>query len=542
MFLKKSIFSPSLSLFLFLLTLVSLPKTIIAQSKLDSLRLIWLDSRQTDQAKIEAINAAYPLLTYNKPESSLELASLHLTLAQRQNSEEEISKALNECAYIYYLLGSTDSSLVILEEALQIQLKLGDSLQAAVLNTNIGNIYRAQKDYQKAIDYYLQGFTFIEKKPEEVAYQADLLNNLGLIYYDVGMLDSALNCYTKAFSKYAQAGILEEYSGNIWLNTGALFLDKSDLDKSRIYLYKALHIFNEKHSAASKANTHFYLAKLYKKLNHTDSALYQIKQAIDLNIEYEKVNLLDCQLFYAELIADRDPNKALIISLELKDSVIASQSNASLTQLYKVLYQSYKALGKSAKALEMHELYLQFHNKELEEGNNAAVIRTAIYSDFNKKLHKSELKSQNEKASLKLKQLKQTYLILFLSVFFIAVLSFFARYRIGVLKQEQESLLKEIEKIKRRESSLAVSAASFQLKRDKIEAKIERKLNETDWRVLNLLLDDPVLSNQQLAEAVYLSIDGLGSSLRRMYQIFDIKESRYKKTSLIMEVMKISVG
>lgn len=542
MFLKTSIFSPRLSLFLFLLTLVSLPKTIIAQSKLDSLRLIWLDSRQTDQAKIEAINAAYPLLTYNKPESSLELASLHLTLAQRQNSEEEIAKALNELAYIYYLLGSTDSSLLMLEEALQIQLKLGDSLQVALLNTNIGNIYRAQNDHQKAIEYYLQGFTFIEKKPEEIAYQADLLNNLGLIYYDVGMLDSALNCYTKAFSKYAQAGTLEEHSGNIWLNTGALFLEKSDVENARIYLYKALHIFTEKQSAASKADTHFYLAKLYKKLNLADSALYQIKQAIELNLAYEKVNLLDCQLFYAELIADRDPNRALIIGLELKDSVIASQSNASLTQLYKVLHQSYKATGNPAKALEMHELYLQFHIKELEEGNNAAVIRTAIYSDFNKKLHKSELKSQNEKASLKLKQLKQTYLILFLSVFFIAALSFFARYRIGALKQKQEFLLKEIEKIKRRESSLAVSAASFQLKRDKIEAKIDRKLNETDWNVLNLLLDDPVLSNQQLAEAVHLSIDGLGSSLRRMYQIFDIKESRYKKTSLIMEVMKISVG
>jgi hypothetical protein len=37
-----------------------------------------------------------------------------------------------------------------------------------------------------------------------------------------------------------------------------------------------------------------------------------------------------------------------------------------------------------------------------------------------------------------------------------------------------------------------------------------------------------------------MSVDGIGSSLRRMYVYFDIKESKYKKISLIMAAIKAS--
>jgi hypothetical protein len=80
----------------------------------------------------------------------------------------------------------------------------------------------------------------------------------------------------------------------------------------------------------------------------------------------------------------------------------------------------------------------------------------------------------------------------------------------------------------------------FQVNREKIDQKIDRKLNETDWNVLNILLNDPVISNKEIAEQAFMSTDGIGSSLRRMYLSFDIKESKYKKISLLLEAIKIS--
>ncbi len=58
--------------------------------------------------------------------------------------------------------------------------------------------------------------------------------------------------------------------------------------------------------------------------------------------------------------------------------------------------------------------------------------------------------------------------------------------------------------------------------------------------VLNILLDDPVITNKEIAEKTFMSVDGIGSSLRRMYEYFNIKESKYKKISLLLEGIKIS--
>ena len=76
--------------------------------------------------------------------------------------------------------------------------------------------------------------------------------------------------------------------------------------------------------------------------------------------------------------------------------------------------------------------------------------------------------------------------------------------------------------------------------REKIEHSISRKLNETDWKVLTILLEDPALSNKEIADKAYMSVDGIGSSLRRMYEYFEIKVSKYKKISLLLEAIKSS--
>jgi len=70
-----------------------------------------------------------------------------------------------------------------------------------------------------------------------------------------------------------------------------------------------------------------------------------------------------------------------------------------------------------------------------------------------------------------------------------------------------------------------------------VEQSIGRKLNETDWKVLTILLEDPTYSNRDIAEKAYMSFDGIGSSLKRMYQYFEIKETKYRKIALIREVI-----
>ena len=102
-------------------------------------------------------------------------------------------------------------------------------------------------------------------------------------------------------------------------------------------------------------------------------------------------------------------------------------------------------------------------------------------------------------------------------------------------------MLNEIKELKSKGNvPVQLVAPKFQLIRSKIEHAIGKKINETDWNVLNILLEDPVISNKDIAVKAYLTVDGIGSCLRRMYVAFDLKGSKYKKIALIMKAIKLS--
>jgi hypothetical protein len=106
---------------------------------------------------------------------------------------------------------------------------------------------------------------------------------------------------------------------------------------------------------------------------------------------------------------------------------------------------------------------------------------------------------------------------------------------------KQNELLQEIARLKSSGGAeLVIDDNKYKLDRTKIEFAISRNLNETDWNVLNILLEDPSVSNRGIAEKAFLRVDGIGSSLRRMYEYFGVKETKYKKISLILSAIQIS--
>ena len=88
--------------------------------------------------------------------------------------------------------------------------------------------------------------------------------------------------------------------------------------------------------------------------------------------------------------------------------------------------------------------------------------------------------------------------------------------------------------------NLIINSENYCLDKNKIELYIDKKLNKTDWEVLNILLKNPEISNKAISDLAFLSIDGIGSSLRRMYVYFDITETNYKKVVLIKKAIEIS--
>jgi len=112
--------------------------------------------------------------------------------------------------------------------------------------------------------------------------------------------------------------------------------------------------------------------------------------------------------------------------------------------------------------------------------------------------------------------------------------------KIDLLEQELETAKQVKVKVPELISSKIEQANVVALKKDKIEKAINSKLGESSWMILNLLFKNPSISNKEIAKQMNLSVEGVSSSLRRMYNTFNIVATSNKKLNLIMTATRIS--
>jgi hypothetical protein len=218
-----------------------------------------------------------------------------------------------------------------------------------------------------------------------------------------------------------------------------------------------------------------------------------------------------------------------------------NSDNELKLNLYDLLYKIYQADNNAKKSLEMYQQYSIYKDRVQLERNKLTLIREVVKIEFDDILLENEHKLQKEKAETESKHQQKTYGIILGSIILIMGILFYFNRNIKKNRKKRDELLQEIEKLNSNEdNNHVVNSNEFQLVREKIEKSIDKTLNETDWNVLNILLKEPDITNKEIAEKAFMSVDGIGSSLRRMYVYFDIKESKYKKTSLIMTAIKAS--
>ena len=522
------------------IVLFGFPRMGLATGGDDSLRYVWQNGQIDQRARFNAINTYYERTTYFQPDSALALTSYHYELAQKKNVPGEMKKARKARARVLCVVGEFDSALVVLEELADEFLAEGDSVNLARIHNNIGSVHYYEDRFQEAVRYYSWSLVTLEKEGMDTA-RADVLNNLGLIYYEIKNYDLALKYLEEARVLYEEVKITGRRA-NIWLNFAGIYYKQGDCEKAREYIDKSLPIFLAEQNMTSVADCYHLTAQCLRLNGQTDSAFHYAEKSLALNEQLGVLgnSILD-RLTLAELTLQSDVDAALQMGEELL-SMEGGMPRVDLwMDLYKLLYKAYKEKGQLGKALEMHELYAVYADSLRMEEDNIAVIAEAIETEYEIRLHESELEYERERAELELDQLKKTFAIILVGVVLLLLVVGIARARIQASKRQRDSLLAEIEHLKTAgNGALPVGGDIFQLDREKIETAIDKKLNPTDWNVLSLLLDDPVISNKEIAEQVHMSVDGIGSSLRGMYTSFEIKESKYKKISLIMEAIKIS--
>lgn len=524
----------------FVLLLLLLATTISAQSNEDTLRKIWEDEMKIDSIRFDAIHKYYKRYTFAKPDSVLILIDYHFNLAQKKNSIDEMSYALNEKSYVHYLKGDTQKSREELEKSIYYLKQLNNPLGLASVYSNIGNIYGTENKYQQAVRYFYETLKIFQENSVRNG-EARILANIGIIYYKIDNYDLAFDHLSQSIEIYREIG-RENKTGGVLLDLGAVFYKQGKYEKAIEKGKEALELLLEANNKFSQADCYFLLAKSHRKIKQLELAKYYVDKSLEIDQTIQNNSkIIERLTFVANLSFESNLNSATQKGEEVLKLIEKDTENSLKADIYQLLYKCYKAQGRNNLSLRMHENYV-IHNDSVQiEKNNSGVIREAIKRDFETKLHQNQLANEKTQSELKLSHSRRTYFIILTSVFLISLILYLTRKTVLKNRKNRELLLNELERLKTLSNTqLKLQPQKFELNRDKIEKSINRKINETDWTILNILLDDPVISNKEIGAKAFKSVDGVGSALRRMYDYFEIKESKYKKISLLMEGIKLS--
>lgn len=524
---------------LFLHSIVSLVSAN-AQSINESLQSIWENTGNADSVRFKAIHKYYEKNTASQPDSVIRLSDFHFELAQTKKNDSEKIKALREKSYAYFVKGKAAEAEESLKTAIQIQTTLNDKVTLARLYTNLASIYLTQRKFVETIRYYNYALTIFEDNKEE-KLEAAVLGNLGLVYFDIKNNEIASDYFEKSLKLYTKLN-LQDKVGYISLYVGGSEYEKGNYKKSIEHARNALKVFEANRDLYAGTDCYTLLAKCYQKLNETDKALTSINKSLEISQKLENATkVIQNKIFLAELYLNADITKATETGEEVLGIIDGASDKNTKASLYNLLYQCYKKSNKIELSHKMYDQYIVYNDSIVKEQSNLELIKEAVNQEFKIQLAKNKQSFEQSEKDLKRNQLIKTVLIILIcSILVLSIYVFFRQKNIAD-RRKTEELLEEIKRLKSTNTTpLVVQSNEFELVRNKIEQSINRKLNDTDWSVLNILLKEPDISNKEIAERAFLSVDGIGSSLRRMYAYFDIKETKYKKITLIMEAIKAS--
>lgn len=148
-------------------------------------------------------------------------------------------------------------------------------------NADLSNFQKAIDNYELALNIYIQ-----ESDSEGIALQKQ---NIGVIYYQVGQMDKALQNYLEAeYILINMPNARTTVLANNYVNTAIIYNNLNDIETAKKYYRKAIHLYSSTNDRVGLGEAYSNLAVLYFDLN-LDSSFYYHSAA--LNIYAESGNL-----------------------------------------------------------------------------------------------------------------------------------------------------------------------------------------------------------------------------------------------------------
>ncbi len=257
-----------------------------------------------------------------------------------------IEASLNNIAVAFADLGQRDSALVYAMRAIEVQekniqiIKLPDSGPYKM----VGDIYKFDKKYDLAIEYYLRGLHLAEKF-DNVKNVAICENSLGNIYDLKNQPQESIKHYKKAL-ELAESEKYLLLQTDALSNLGRMYTQLKNYPEALKYLNKNLEICKIAESANALSTAYLALGEVYQNQKKYLQAEKFLLEAYKLNDQIEdildkKTTISALVDFYAKTGNYKNAYNFSVQEKQLADS-LASQNSEQLRQDLISKYESDK--------------------------------------------------------------------------------------------------------------------------------------------------------------------------------------------------------
>ncbi len=505
----------------------------------DSLMSIWNDSSIEDTSRIQAIHQYSSKYLSDDPDSLLFYVNLAFDFAKRKNLKKEMAFTLYTKGIAFKHLGQLNKTEEYLFRSINLYKEIRDTLGTTKSLNALGNVFLQQSNYVKAIKYYRTSF-FLQKELGNKKGMAASQNNIGLVFYDLKDFEKSQEYLNAALKTYKEIGD-ENGEGNTLINIGSIFRHKKEYKAALEYYENGLNLKKKNDIQHGVSICLSNIGLIYQALGDHEKAMIFFNESLELNQKNgNKKEIANCLMY----IGDIQKDSRIPLTFQAYEIAKETENFAELAKASEILSKEYEIKGNYKKSLEFYKISQMTKDSIYGLKTQNAILKNEFeYQEQTNNL-KEKLKHEKQLQKTKIRQQIERFILFGFLGSTLAYFFFFNKKKKQKAIQNQENLNSKIESLKEKlatQSTIVVEKRKdLTLDKEKIERVIDSKLGESSWEILNILFQDPAISNKEIANKVSLSLEGVSSSLRRMYNSFDIKSSN-KKIALIMKAIRISI-
>lgn len=352
--------------------------------------------------------------------AALEYGYKALHEVEKQKDTLNMAVTNNNIADIYFHVKQYPKALQHYKKALEYALQLHNRYGEGLLTGNIGSVYFEMNKIDSAKLFYEKAIV-IQKEVNDVFGEANSLQNLGSYYQKKKMNREALKYFEDA-EKLFRENELEPDLATAYFNIATCYLDMQDYQKSKLYAERSLAVANKISSYSHKQSAHEALKNVLEKLHDIPGAYLHYKEYIaardsifnqenrkaqfktELEYEYTKKRDIDSlnQVVAAKIQQEQLQQEQLRTQTQRKFTYAAMAGCLVLLVLVIFVFKGYRDKQKANQIItaQKRETELQ---KEIIEEKQKEILDSIHYA---KRIQQSLLPSEKY-ISRNLQQLKK---------------------------------------------------------------------------------------------------------------------------------------